>query len=117
MTHDKWREWLQLSLYGELSETDQTDLKGHLKGCNICCGELEQLKRFQHLIAIATQPRPDQSILMDARRNLRTVLQYEMDRPSVRERLFEWFWMIKRRFEDVELLPMQSALGGLAFVT
>ena len=117
MPHDKWRDWLQLSLYGELSETDQTDLEGHLKGCNICCEELEQLKRFQHLIAIATPPRPDQSILMDARRNLRTVLQYEMDRPGVRERLFEWFWMIKRRFEDIELPSMQSALVGLAFVT
>ena len=117
MAHDKWREWLQLSLYGELSETDQTDLEGHLKGCNICCEELEQLKRFQHLIAIATPPRPDQSILMDARRNLRTVLQYEMDRPGVRERLFEWFWMIKRRFEDIELPSIQSALGGLALVT
>ena len=117
MAHDKWREWLQLSLYGELSETDQTDLEGHLKGCDICCEELEQLKRFQHLIAIATPPRSDQSILMDARRNLRTVLQYEMDRPGVRERLFEWFWMIKRRFEDIELPSMQSALGGLAFVT
>lgn len=114
MTHEKWKEFIQLSIYGELSDIEQRELEEHLETCQGCREELAQLQRFQHLMSIGAPPRVDASVLNDARRNLRTVLAYESTKPGIRVRMLEWYNSFKHRISFLELPTWQSAARGLA---
>ena len=115
MAHEKWKEWLQLSVYGELSESQQIELDDHIGNCKTCYDHLEQLKRFHHLFCISAPPRTDQSTLREVRHNLHTVLQYEMARPGLRERIGEWSEVFKGKFAFIGIPTFRSAMTGFSF--
>ena len=51
MKHKQFEEWLQLSLYHELSEQEQTVLDDHLTTCERCRAELHELKKSHAMLA------------------------------------------------------------------
>ncbi len=70
LSHEKWREWLELSQYGELSDTEQQALDSHLEQCDRCQAHLVRLRQFKLFIDKAAPSRPVETDVRDARSNL-----------------------------------------------
>jgi hypothetical protein len=90
MTHQRYKDLLQLSMYEELSDADQRMLDEHTAGCASCREDLARLKRFHRVLAAAPPPRPTVRLITEARQNLRAVLRYEQSRRSVWGRFSDW---------------------------
>ena len=70
LSHEKWEEWLELSQYDELSDTEQQALDGHLEQCDRCQEHLVRLRQFKLLIDKAAPSRHVETDVRDARSNL-----------------------------------------------
>ena len=70
LSHEKWEEWLELSQYGELSDTDQRQLDDHLESCGQCQAYRVRLEEFRLVMEDAAPPRPGEADLREARGNL-----------------------------------------------
>ena len=51
MNHNEIKKWIRLSLYGELTNEEQSVLESHLKECDECRNELEQQRNLLSLIS------------------------------------------------------------------
>jgi hypothetical protein len=74
MRHETFKEWILLSLVGELAEDEQRSLDAHLAGCAGCRAELEVAKAYVALIEKARVTGPSEDMLQEARRGLRDAL-------------------------------------------
>ncbi len=70
LSHEKWGEWLELSPYGELSDSEQQALDSHLEQCDRCQAHLVRLRQFKLIIDKAAPSRPVETDVRDARSNL-----------------------------------------------
>jgi hypothetical protein len=77
MKHNEYRQMIQLSLYGELSEEKQKKLISHLETCEECRQELEQQKNLIKLITNSKNLEVDEGLLKEARLQLRGALRQE----------------------------------------
>lgn len=77
MKHEIYREWILLSVLGELGGEDRRSLDAHLSGCAECRAELEAVESFSALVGKAGVTGPPDEFLREARRNLREVLAGE----------------------------------------
>jgi hypothetical protein len=107
MKHKQFEEWLQLSLYDELSDQEQTVLDHHLAVCARCRVEFDELKKIHATLAHHRPIAIQEPFLQDARRNLRLRIQSESENNSL--------WANVRALIDGILAPpLQVALGGVA---
>ncbi len=97
MKHKHFQDWLQLSLYDELSDQEARLLQDHLTTCERCRNDLDALKKLHQLLAQRQLAVAQEPVLQDARRNLRMRIRAEAERESV--------WSI-----------LQVALGGVAIL-
>ena len=77
MSHNEFKQLIQLSLYGELSEEKQKKLISHLQNCEECRMELEQQKNIMKLITDHKNLEVDEDLLKEARLQLRGALKQE----------------------------------------
>lgn len=77
MSHNEFKQMIQLSLYGELSDDRQKLLIAHLESCEECRLELEQQKNIMKLITNHKNLEVDENILKEARLQLRGALRQE----------------------------------------
>ena len=95
MKHEQFREWVQLSVVGELSDAMQELLDNHLRECSECREELARLKQFTAAIAGDTPLAVDDRLLREAREQLRVALLERRFRTSIAARALEvmreWF--------------------------
>lgn len=79
-SHQDHRERIVLMLYDELSEPERRDTEEHLKTCEACREELDQLRRFHKSVDDAdhgfSREVPDR-LLQEARQELRGALRSE----------------------------------------
>lgn len=87
MSHEEFKELLQLSVHGELSEEQERKLEDHLAECPGCSRELTALRQFTSLINQHTPPAPGKRLLDEARQQLRGALSQESSRQSIFGRL------------------------------
>jgi hypothetical protein len=105
MKHQHYKEWLQLSLYQELDEHEQSLLNDHLAGCPECCEERNRLQKFHDTLE-QYQPRAvTESELASARRSFRVRLHEVMEHPSAVQKM-------TGRMEKFFPAPVRLALGG-----
>jgi len=107
MKHDQYREWLLLSLYGELDSLQKETLDEHCKACAECRTELGQLKAFTGNVARRKMVEVDDRLLQDARRQFRMALLEERSKRSTFSIVIDGFTQLIRR-------PIGVALGGAA---
>ena len=109
MKHKQFEEWLQLSLYDELSEQERTLLDKHLASCKRCRSGLQELK---NILAAASQYQPmpvPEQLLQEARRNLRVHIRTEEGRAHLWKK-------IQNALDGILSPPYQVAFGGAAML-
>ncbi|MGB5288006.1 MAG: zf-HC2 domain-containing protein [Ignavibacteriaceae bacterium] len=77
MNHNEFKQMIQLSLYGELSDNQQKLLITHLESCEECRTELKQQKKIMMLIADHKNVEVNEDLLKEARLQLRGALRQE----------------------------------------
>ncbi len=109
MKHKQFEEWLQLSLYYELSEQERVFLDNHLTTCERCRSDLEELKKLHGTLAHRQSVAVQESLLQDARRNL----QLQIHAGAIRKS----FWGGVKDVLDGILIPsVPVALGGVVMI-
>ena len=109
MKHTQYKEWLQLSLYDELTAEERALLDQHLLHCSECREEMEELKQFHAMLLQAGPVAPDDSVLHDARQALRSALRRERNRPP-------WWDRVAGLFTEFIHPHYKLALGGAAIL-
>ncbi len=107
MKHRKFEEWLQLSLYDELNEQEQTLLDDHLMTCERCRVELNELKKIHATLAHHRPIVIQEPLLQDARKNLRLRIQADSEQKSL-------WTKVQNALDEFLAPPLQVALGGVA---
>jgi hypothetical protein len=82
MNHNEFKQMIQLSLYGELSDDKQKKLISHLESCEECRLELEHQKKIMMLIADHKNLEVNEELLKEARIQLRGALRQERNNRS-----------------------------------
>jgi anti-sigma factor RsiW len=109
MKHKQFEEWLQLSLYNELSEQEQTLLDHHVLTCERCRRELIELKKIHATLSQYQPIAVQEPLLQDARRNLRLRIRAERGHTSLRVKIHD-------ALGEILAPPLQVALGGVAIL-
>jgi Putative zinc-finger len=109
MKHKQFEEWLQLSLYHELSEQERVLLENHLTTCNQCRRNLDVLKKLHGTLAHRSTVVVQESLLQDARRNLRLRIHEGAIKRSIWSK-------VKDLLDGILALPVQAALGGVTMI-
>ena len=107
MKHKQFEEWLQLSLYNELSEQEQTILNSHLTTCERCKVELNELRKIHATLAHYRPMAIPEPLLQDARRSLRLRIQTDSEQKSL-------WTKVQGTLDGILAPPLQVALGGVA---
>ncbi len=105
MNHKKYKEWIQLFLYDEMTQKEKDELLNHLESCNECSGEIEKQKRFHTMIKGSSLPEVEQNLLSEARRELNAALRVEKTK-----RRTSRFPLID--FSGFFFSPLKIAFGG-----
>jgi hypothetical protein len=87
MNHSHFRELLHLSVYGELTPDERQILEGHLPECADCRAELAELNKMSAMLSERKLIEPDETLLREARRELRVALRLELSRRSVWQKI------------------------------
>jgi hypothetical protein len=88
MDHQKYREWILLNLYGELSKEEEIELQKHLSFCRQCNAEYESQKKFNSFITAKIPLEVNQSLLDEARFQLKHALRNEKRKVPVSKKVF-----------------------------
>ncbi len=82
MNHEKYKQWMVLEHYKELSDKEKAELNSHLKECEPCMQEFELLKNDLKKIPNAFYVKNEEQILNDARNSLRRIIIEENSKPA-----------------------------------
>jgi len=85
MEHDRFKEWLHLSVFDELGEGEERQLEAHVQSCDECRREREELVRMLETISASGAGEPSEETLVRARRNLSAALSKEPVHSVTRE--------------------------------
>ncbi len=88
MRHRRWKEMIELSLWGELGPGRKQQLDEHLASCPACRVASERMKRLQKLISEPPPVAIDETLLLEARRNLHNqLMKRDISRQALVDRL------------------------------
>ncbi|HEX9613920.1 MAG TPA: HEAT repeat domain-containing protein [Bacteroidota bacterium] len=110
MDHEQYKEWIQLLVYDELKSDEQASLDQHMAGCTECRAELQELRNLKALLSKAPGFHVSDSLLEEARQELRAALRIERSRISLWDR-------ITGRLDDLFSPLGKVALSGVAMLT
>ncbi len=108
MKHKQFEEWLQLSLYQEISEQERILLDDHLTTCEQCHTTLHELKNLHSMLAHRQSVAVEEPLLQDARRDLRLRI-HTMTQLSLWSKAKDWF-------AGILAPPVQVAFGGVTMI-
>lgn len=108
MNHNEIKKLIRLSLYGELTNEEQSVLGLHLKDCDECRNELEQQNNLLSLIS-DKKNEVDDNLLMEARAQLRGAIRNERQRKGYLDNVIQYL-------NDFITIPFRLALSGAALL-
>ncbi|HVN49108.1 MAG TPA: zf-HC2 domain-containing protein [Bacteroidota bacterium] len=109
MKHQRYKEWLQLSLYQELNEHERSLLNDHLDGCPECREELNRLQKFHAIVEQYEPQMISEHELANARRSFRIRLHEFIEHPS-------WIRKVFAGIKKIFPVPVRFALGSVAIL-
>lgn len=109
MNHNDFKKLLQLSIYGELNSSEYQELKTHLANCEECRTELEQQKNILSLLSNAEKENIDNTLLKEARAQLRGALRNERQHK-------DHFQLLLAYLSEFISVPFRLALSGVTLV-
>ena len=120
MNHNEYKQLIQLSVFGELNENEQSMLKNHLADCDECRTELEDQKNLLELISGKEKADVDEKVLSAARYQLRGALRSETTNKNIFESTFasmSQFFVTPLKFAVVSsaTLLVGILIGSLLF--
>ncbi len=74
MDHEKYKKWILLDYYNELSEKESTELMSHINNCKSCKKEFELIKKELNVIPKKFSVENKELILNEARDGLREII-------------------------------------------
>lgn len=107
ITHEEFKEWLQLSVCDELNDEEMLLLKSHLASCESCRTELEELRSLSSIMKKMKPSEPDEETLLEARRELRAAIRIENSKRNLFERMTD-------SLRNFFTFNYKIALGGAA---
>jgi hypothetical protein len=87
MNHEDYKEWLQLSIAGELTNEEDKLLRAHLADCEECRAEHEELQQLLSHLGKSGAREPSERLLWEARQDLLDAMREESLTESVLTRL------------------------------
>ncbi|MCH7964210.1 MAG: HEAT repeat domain-containing protein [Bacteroidetes bacterium] len=108
MNHNEIKKWIRLSLYGELTNEEQSVLELHLKDCDECRNELEQQRNLLSLIS-NKKLEVDDKLLMEARVQLRGAIRNERQRKGYLDNMVQYL-------NEFITIPFRAVLSGAALL-
>jgi hypothetical protein len=108
MNHNEIKKMIRLSLYGELTNEEQSVLELHLKDCDECTNELEQQRNLLTLIS-ANKNEVDDKLLMEARTQLRGAIRNERQRKGYFDNVIQYL-------NNIISIPLRTVLSGAALL-
>ncbi|MCH8034961.1 MAG: HEAT repeat domain-containing protein [Bacteroidetes bacterium] len=108
MNHNEIKKWIRLSLYGELTNEEQSVLELHLKDCDECRNELEQQRNLLSLIS-NKKLEVDDKLLMEARAQLRGAIRNERQRKGYLDNMVQYL-------NEFITIPFRAVLSGAALL-
>ena len=108
MNHNEIKKWIRLSLYGELTNEEQSVLELHLKECDECKNELEQQGNLLSLIS-DKKNEVDDKLLMEARAQLRGAIRNERQRKGYLDNVVQYL-------NNFITIPFRIVLSGAALL-
>jgi hypothetical protein len=109
MRHNDYKELLRLSCYDELNEGERQVLDEHVKGCDECHLEIEELRKLGSLIHGGPRFEISDQLLDGARRELRVALRLEKSKSR--------FWVdLVSQLDALTSPAARIALGGAALI-
>jgi hypothetical protein len=108
MNHNEIKKLIRLSLYGELTNEEQSVLELHLKDCDECRNELEQQRNLLSLIS-DKKNEVDDNLLMEARAQLRGAIRNERQRKG-------YFDNVVQYLNDFITIPFRAVVSGAALL-
>jgi hypothetical protein len=70
MKHDRYEEWIYLSLIDEISDVDRGKLENHLLECEACRAEFHEMKQLLSALEETGPAEPSEELLWELRRKL-----------------------------------------------
>lgn len=86
MNHEKYKQWMVLEHYKELSDKEKAELNSHLKECESCRQEYELLNDDLKKIPNEFNIENEEQILNDARSSLRRIIIEENSKVDLKNR-------------------------------
>ncbi len=77
MEHDRFKEWLYLSVFNELGGDERAQLDEHVRSCDECGREHQELVRMLESITENDAGEPSEEALINARQSLSAALEKE----------------------------------------
>jgi hypothetical protein len=109
MKHSDYKELLHLSFCDELNEEERRALDEHVKGCDDCLEEVQELRKLGALLHGGQRFEISDKLLDEARLELRVALRLERSKRR--------FWTDLVNQLDVRTSPaVRFALGGAAMI-
>jgi len=108
MNHNEIKKMIRLSLYGELTNEEQSVLELHLKDCDECRNELEQQRNLLSLITTKKND-VDDKLLMEARAQLRGAIRNERQRKGYLDNIIQYL-------NNFITIPFRTVLSGAALL-
>ncbi len=107
MNHSLYKKWLEVYLYGELTDPELAELKQHIEKCEECRKDFDAKTRLKNILSEKKLEEPDEKLLIEARQELRAALRIE------RNRIPFWKRVSEKLFRPMEM-PFRYALGAAA---
>ncbi|MEK7263354.1 MAG: HEAT repeat domain-containing protein [Bacteroidota bacterium] len=122
MNHITYKEWLSLSLYDELDESQKLYLDAHLASCTECCAELAELQKIHTLCDTHHPLAVNDALLREARLQLHGALRKELPEISLVAKISNYVWELfypnyKLALGGVFTLTFGVSIGFLLFRT
>jgi hypothetical protein len=122
MKHEKYKEFLELNVLGELTKEEEIELENHLFECDECSKEYSRIKKMYTIIS-TTRPSPVSDEDLDAaRKELFNSLNLESTRPTFSQRINEFLKSLFSNnytvaFGSIALILIGFFVGYLIFNT